>query len=180
MPKNGSRGLWWHRLHKNLRGAGKPGELTCDQPEVPILTCLIMNDRRLILIHNGWMCRDRTKTLGDIILQYTIAMHILLWDDRRHVWWNWGRRHRYHRGRPDIFRLFWIKLRLLLARLLLLFIFLPDRLHYVSNQSLLILRTLTFIESDYDPLNPHLGRRRTLLDGKLFSFHLVLVLLLID
>ena len=128
------------------------------------------------------MCRDRPKTLADIILQYIIAMHILLWDDRRHVWWNWGRWHGYHRGRPDVFHFFRISLRLLFDLLLLLFILLTDRLHYVSNQSLLILRTLTltFIESDYDPLNPRLGRLGTPLDSKFFSFHLVFVLLLVD
>ena len=70
---------------------------------------------------------------------------------------------------------------LLLALLLLLFIFLPNRLHYVSNQSLLILTlTIILLESDDDPLNPRLGRLRSPNDGKFFSFHLVLVLLLID
>ena len=183
----GHRWVWWHRLHKNLRGAGKPGGLTCGQGKVQILTCLIVYDRCLKLIQNGWRCSDRPKTLIDKIDHVIVALLILLWDCRRDEWWHGGRwhrrrRHRYHRGRPDIFHFFRISFRLLFEVLLQLFIFLPDRLHYVSNQSLLIILTLnlTFIKSDYDPLYPRLDRLRTPLDGEFFSFHLVLVLLLID
>ena len=77
---------------------------------------------------------------------------------------------------------FRIRLSLWLSPLLLLIIFLLDSLHYVCNQSLLIIRTtLILLESDYDPLNPDLGRFcATSLDGEFLSFHLVLVLLLID
>jgi hypothetical protein len=142
-----------------------------------MLTCLIVDDRCLILIHNCWRYNDPPKTLADIIMQYIKAVRVLLRDYRWIISWHVGRSHRYHRGWVHFFR-FIRGFRL--ALLLLLFIFLSDRLHYFSNQRLLILSPLTLIESNYDPLNPPLGRVRTPLDNEFFFFHLVLVLLLID
>jgi hypothetical protein len=112
-------------------------------------------------------------------MQYIKAVGVLLRDDRWIISWHVGRSHRYYRGWIRFFR-FIRRFRLALLLLLLLFIFLSDRLDYFSNQRLLILSPLNLIESDYDPLNPPLGRVRAPLDDEFFCFHLVLVLLLID
>ena len=133
-------------------------------------------------------------TLIDKIGHLIVLFRILRWDgilDVRH-WGRWirdqrrcpdislarmyvrhgGCCHGYHRWWPGFlhlisgFRLFFLHL----------FSSLLDRLHYFSNQSLLIL-ILTLLESDNDPQNLPLG---TPLYGEFFGFHLVLVLLLND
>lgn len=184
----------------NWRGARQPDGLTCRQGEVQILSCRIVNDCCLKLILNGWRVNYPPMTLIDIIGHLIVLVLILRWDgilDVRH--WGWWIRvqrrcpdislarmyerhgwrcHGYHRWWPGFLHLAsGFRLWLWLAHLLLLFIFLPDSLHYFSNQRLLIL-TLILIESYYYPLNPDLVRQP--LDGEFFSFHLVLVLLLFD
>ena len=124
------RGVWWHRLHIHRRGARQPDGLTCRQGEICVLASLNVKDRCLILIHNGWRYNGPPKTLADIIMQYIKAVGVLLRDDRWIISWHVGRSHRYYRGWIRFFR--FIR-RFRLALLLLLFIFLSDRLHYFSN-----------------------------------------------
>jgi hypothetical protein len=44
-----------------------PNDLTCYEREEPLLTCMIVDDRGLVLILIGWRRNDRPKALIGII-----------------------------------------------------------------------------------------------------------------